>query len=304
MANAGKITIKSDVAAGVITVLTNACSSLENDVSSKLTSIANPLVELGFIDSSLTKIQTQISSIASLEKQMISSITSHMETVSNDEDELYREFTGGDRGGNYSGGNRNGSLEGAGDEIELEEEDGKKVNCEKLCEIIPELDEESKINLLKCLKFYKEEDTNFIDLLLDTSCSEELFTIIKKAFGDSIDIEELSLEDMQKVQRVLLDTILSKDVDTSKFEANSILIAKEYLIKICSDNEINPSNLFFDDKYRNTLKQTLKNIYNGDVSGTMSEEKITEFKTYIDNICFKNNTTAEELIDNKVEILL
>ena len=304
MANAGKITIKSDVAAGVITVLTNACSSLENDVSSKLTSIANPLVELGFIDSSLTKIQTQISLVASLEKQMIASITSHMETVSNDEDELYREFTGGDRGGNYSGGNRNGSLEGAGDEIELEEEDGKKVNCEKLCEIIPELDEESKINLLKCLKFYKEEDTNFIDLLLDTSCSEELFTIIKKAFGDSIDIEELSLEDIEKVQRVLLDTILSKDVDTSKFEANSILIAKEYLIKVCSDNKINPSDLFFDDKYRNTLKQTLKNIYNGDVSGTMSEEKITEFKTYIDNICLKNNTTAEELIDNKVEILL
>ena len=227
-----------------------------------------------------------------------------METVSNNEDELYREFTGGDRGGNYSGGNRNGSLEGAGDEIELEEEDGKKVNCEKLCEIIPELDEESKINLLKCLKFYKEEDTNFIDLLLDTSCSEELFTIIKKAFGDSIDIEELSLEDIEKVQRVLLDTILSKDVNTTKFEANSILIAKEYLIKVCSDNKINPSELFFDDKYRNNLKQTLKNIYNGDVSGTMSEEKITEFKTYIDNICLKNNTTAEELIDNKVEILL
>ena len=304
MANAGKITIKSDVAAGVITVLTNACSSLENDVSSKLTSIANPLVELGFIDSSLTKIQTQISLVASLEKQMIASITSHMETVSNDEDELYKEFTGGDRGGNYSGGNRNDSLEGAGDEIELEEEDGKKVDCEKLCEIIPELDEESKINLLKCLKFYKEEDTNFIDLLLDTSCSEELFTIIKKAFGDEVDIEELSLEDIEKVQRVLLDTILSKDVDTTKFETNSILIAKEYLIKVCSDNEINPSNLFFDDKYRNTLKQTLKNIYNGDVSGTMSEEKITEFKTYIDNICLKNNTTAEELINNKVEILL
>ena len=304
MANAGKITINSDVAAGVITVLTNACSSLENDVSSKLTSIANPLVELGFIDSSLTKIQTQISSIASLEKQMISSITSHMETVSNDEDELYRDFTGGDRGGNYSGGNRNGSIEGAADEALLTEEDGKKVNCEKLCEIIPELDENSKINLLKCLKFYKEEDTNFIDLLLDTSCSEELFTIIKKAFGDSIDIEELSLEEMQKVQKVLLDTILSKDVDTSKFEANSILIAKEYLIKVCSDNEINSSDLFFDDKYRNTLKQTLKNIYNGDVSSTMSEEKITEFKTYIDNICLKNNTTAEELIDNRIEILL
>ena len=67
---------------------------------------------------------------------------------------------------------------------------------------------------------------------------------------------------------------------------------------------INPSNLFFDSEYRNTLKQALKNVYKGNVADTMTAKEIEEFKTYIDKICLKNNTTAEELIDNRVEILL
>ena len=305
MAIAGKVTINSDVAAGVVTILTNACNSLESDISTKLTSAANPLVELGFVENSLSKIQEQISSLASIEKEMIASISSHIQTVTDNENQLYNNFIGGNSG-NYSGSSgNNGSSYSGGDEAPItEEDDGKKVNCEKLCEIIPNLDTTSKVNLLKCVKFYKEKDTNFIDLLLDTSCSEELFTIIKKAFGSSLDIEDMTLEEMKKVQRILLDTILTKEVDTSKFEENSILVAKEYLIKVCNDNNIKPSDLFFEDKYRNLLKQTLKNVYNGNVDNTLAEIDVRKFKTYIDIICLKNNTTATELIDNRIEILL
>lgn len=303
MAVRGQITINSDVASSVITVLTNSCSTLESDVSGKLSSSVNPLVELGFVENSLSKITSQISTITSVEKQMISSISSHIETVSNNEDQLYNGFSGG---GGYSGGGGGGggSYSGSEEAPIAEEDDGKKVNCEKLCEIIPSLDETSKVNLLKCVKFYKDKDTNFIDLLMDTSYCEELFTIIKKAFGDSLDIENMTLEEMKKVQRILLDTLISKDVDISKYDDNSILVAKPYLIEVCVNNNITPSELIFDEKNRSLLKQTLKNVYNGNVNNTMSSEDLTSFKTYIDKICLKNNTTAEELIDNKVEILL
>ena len=298
----GQVTIKQDIATSVITVLTNACSSLESDVVSKLSSTVAPLVECGFIDSSLTKIKSQVETIASLEKQLIASVTSHMEQTNQTEDNLYNDFNNNSNNSGYNG--YNGINHNDNDDVPIDQDDGKKVNADKLCAIIPTLDATSKINLFKVIKFYKDKDTNFIDLLLDTRYSEELYTLLKKAFGDALDLEEMSSEDIQKVQKVLLDTIMSKDVDISEFKENSILVAKEYLVKVCSRMNINPSNLFFDSEYRNTLKQALKNVYKGNVADTMTAKEIEEFKAYIDKICLKNNTTAEELIDNRVEILL
>ena len=300
----GTITINEQVAASIITIVTNACSALETDVTAGVTGAAAPLIELGFADTCVSKIKKQLESITTIERQMIASISTHIQEVSTNEDNLYNQLSGNNYSGSYGGGTSYSDTSQDENSELQDEDDGKKVNCEELCTLLDTLSDSAITNLLKLIYVYKDKDTNLIDLILDTSLSEELFVLLKKAFDKSFEIDNLTVEEMEKVQKILLNNIFSKEVDTSYYEDNSILSAKEYLIKVCTDNKINPSDLFFDDKYKDTLKLSLKNVYIGNVDDTLTDTQLTKFRTYLDSICLKNNITVEELIDNKLEILL
>jgi len=300
----GTVAINTEVASTVMTQITNACNTLESEVTPKLASSFQPLVDCGLVSTCISKLQEQVNALVSADKEIIASIASHIGNATNTEDNLYNGYdNSGYSGGGYSGGGSSGGGASGGEVEVQEEDDGKKVNKDELNQVIASLDKTTKSKLVTFFNIYKNKDTSLAELLLDNSKSEELFTLLKEAFKGTLDLSNITLDDIKEVRKVLLDAILKKDVNIPQLSGKTILAAKEYLIKVCSDNKINPSDLFFDDKYKDTLKLTIKNLYNGKTDNTTPYRVVLLYRDYIESVASKNNMTVDELIDKKPELV-
>lgn len=305
----GKVSINSEVANNVITYLTNATQCLDGDVTSKLTSSFQPLVDLGFASNCLSKVQEQVKSLLSQEQSLISSISSHLSDVSKSEDGLNKGFnnrigsSGGGGGGSSTTPVTPGDQEGS--EIDVDdEEDGKKIKVDGFKEMIDALTDTEKNSLLKLLEVNKDANTSIKDLLFDTKYSEELFKLLKKILGEKVEFDELSADDIKQVQKILLESIVNSETTNTELKTNSILVVQEYLKSISSKNNISASDLLFNDSYKNVLKDSLKNLYNGDVDDSVSDSTVFNFRDYIDPIAKEKNISAHELIDNYIELVI
>ena len=309
MANT-KISINSEAAYNVMTYVANSCSILESDVSSKLSSGFDALTSLGFLDNSLSKVQSQVASLISAHNSIVSEIASHMTDVQNQEDALQNGYQNRTYGGGYSGGSNGGDGGEAAhpddtSTYELEEEDdGLKISADELCDLLESVEGEYQKNLIDLINANKDSDVSLIELLLDNTKSEKLYKALKKIFGDKLNLEDMSLEDYEKVQKKLLNIIVNSEVDIPALSEKTVLSGKDYLSKVCKENNIDPSDLFFDDKYKHTLKQSLQDIYDGNVDNTMSEDEVNNYRAYLDILADKNNTTVEDLIDNHLDLVV
>lgn len=305
----GKVSINSEVANNVITYLANATQCLDGDVTSKLTSSFQPLVDLGFASNCLSKVQEQVKSLLSQEQSLISSISSHLSDVSKSEDGLNKGFN--NRIGSFGGGGGGSSTtpvtpgDQEGSEIDVDdEEDGKKIKVDGFKEIIDALTDTEKNSLLKLLEVNKDANTSIKDLLFDTKYSEELFKLLKKVLGEKVEFDELSADDIKQVQKILLESIVNSETTNTELKTNSILVVQEYLKSISSKNNISASDLLFNDSYKNVLKDSLKNLYNGDVDDSVSDSTVFNFRDYIDPIAKEKKISAHELIDNYIELVI
>ena len=98
--------------------------------------------------------------------------------------------------------------------------------------------------------------------------------------------------------------IVNSEVDIPALSEKTVLSGKDYLSKVCKENNINPSDLFFDDKYKHTLKQSIQDIYDGNVRDTMSEGEVNNFRAHLDTLADSNNITVEDLIENHVDLVV
>ena len=173
----------------------------------------------------------------------------------------------------------------------------------QLRDMLLNIDGEYQKNLIELINANKDDDTSLVDLLMDNKNSKELYKVLKKIFGDKLDISDMKLEDYEKVRKTLIDMIVKSDVEIPSLSENTLLVGKEYLAKVSKDNNIDPSTLLFDDTYKVTLQIALVKMYVGEVDNTMSEEAINNFKAYIDSIAEKNNMTVAELIEKHVDLI-
>lgn len=302
MAAKGKVSINTDTVNQSLSKIANSCAVLESDISGKIPGNFQVLSDAGLLPSALTKLEKQISDLVTVHKSLSTQIATHLESVAQDENDLLGELNGGKDGGK-SGGNRSGGSSGGGTDVD-DQDDGKKVNAKKLIEAIPKIDDKTFVELLNFLNVNKNKKTSLIDLLFDTSKSEELFVLLRKAFGETKELENVKLDDYKEVQKVLLDAIFSKETIIKELSDESILIAKEYLVGICKANNINPSDLLLDEKYRDLLKEGLQNLYDGKDVNSTDEETIKKFRKYIDSVASKNNMDADKLLTSNLRLLL
>ena len=319
---ANQVTINSEAASSVMTYVANSCTILQSEVKGKITSSFEPLVSLGFLPNAVTKVEAQVDSLINAHNSIVSEISSHLQDVQSQEDGLYSGYQGGVYSGGYSGGSSGGGSSSGSDEslscaeIGIEEaspieetaitvvSEGLKVNSNELIEMFDSIGDAYKTTLIKLIDSHKSTDTSLIDLLLDNSASKELYKSLKSIFGDSLDMDDFTLEDYEKVQKYILNMFMKSDVDIPKLTEDSILAGKEYLVKVCSDNKIEPSDLFFDDKYKDLLKQSLMSIYDGDVGDTLTEKQIRNFRYAVDSTAKLKDISSEELIENHLELLI
>lgn len=300
----GKVSVNSDVVNNALSYIVSSCGTLEGSVSSKLPGNFEVLAELDLFSSGLTKLSTQVKEIISTEKSIISTITEHLSQVAATEEDIYQGFTSGI--GSYSGGSSGGSTGGSSgtDTTVDDENDGKKIKAEELMDDIKKLDANSLVELLNLINVKKDEKTQLIDVLFDASNSEKLFTIIKELLKDEQLDENISLEDYKKIQKALLNRLMTADFDIKGLTDDSILTAKEYLVSVAKENNISPEALIIDSQYRDTLKTSLMKLYDGDGISNVKNEEVNAFRTYIDKVAKKNDVTVEDLFNKKIDLIV
>ncbi len=303
MAN-GQVVVNSDEITSILSHMVSSCSVLESDLSSKIPGNFQCLVDLGFLSTSVTKIKEQINTITSTYKSVIAEISSHLGDVASTDEKLESNFRSG-YGSVSSGGGGAYYGEGKGSETDVNSvEDGKKINVQKFIECLPLLDDESKLNLVKFIDIKKDEGTSLVDLLFNAENTEELFVLIKDAFKDSIDLSEATLDDYVLIKKALLEMLCNNEIDYKELKENSIIGAKEYLVKISKENNISVSDLLVDTNYREVLKTSLINLYDGNVTSDVSTTIIENYRNYIDKVAKLNNITSEELLTKHIELIL
>ena len=298
-----KISMNTDVAHEVLTYLGNSCTFLGEEVASGMSKEVQTLSSLGLLSNSISKVQDQIKSIVKTEQEIISSISSHLSEVEEQEKNLKKRA---ETGSNGSGSNKIGNSSGSnGSDINSEEEDdGKKINVDGFTKILETLNDTEKGNLLKLLNINKNDNKTIAELLLDTSNSEELFTLLKTVLQNTVQFKDLTLDEIKEVQKVLLNSIVSSETEYEEIKDNSILMAKTYLSNVCKEYRITASDLIQDDLYKSALKQSLKKLYDGNVDGKVTDSEVLKFRKYVDSIALEKSVTAYDLIDNKTELLI
>lgn len=294
----GKITINTDVAQEVATGLASAASSLEGEVLGKL-SVFEPLVELGFLSNSLPKVKEQTTSLADSEKQIAASILSHIQDVVSSEGKLKGDYRGRSRGsGSYTA---TGGATGTSTPVE-ETEDGKGFS--KVKTILQSLSDENKIKLIRFINFYKDSKLSLAELLFNKERSKDLYVLIKKALKDSVDLDELTLEEMQKVQKLIVNMIMTGNTEYKELSDSSLIACKEHFINVAKKYNITPGSLILDEKNSKLFKEALTDMYNGNVSKNVKDSDISKFRSNVDSLASENNMSSYQLITDKTEVIL
>lgn len=304
----GKVTINSDAINQVVSQLSSSATALESDVAGKLPGDFQVLVDLGLLTNAVSKVQQQVSDLVAIHNSVIAEIQSHLGSSMETEDNLANSFGNGRRSGGGNGGGGDSSSpsadpEGSNTDVD-KQDDGKEINPEGLIEAIPKIDDKTLIELIEFLNINKNEKTRLIDLLFDTSKSEELFVLLRKAFGEEDKLDGVTLEDYKKVQKTLLDAVINCQLSYQELDTKSILVAKEFLIEFSKNKNMTPAELLLDEKYRDELKDGLQQLYDGDNVDKISARTINNFREYVDNIAASNNKSADDILASNLRILI
>ena len=300
----GSVSINSDVVSSILANMSSVYSTFSSDITSSVDGDFSVLSELGF-GNCISKIKSQATSLTNVQKSIIDSIASHLSDVEDTENKLNSGFNNSYSGSSYVGDSSSGSDDVGGSDYDVDDdEDGKKINAEELASMITSLDEDEKKSLLSLINSNKDSNTSLNDLLMNYENSEELFKILKSVLGTDKEFADFTDEEKELIQKTLLNTIVNGETEYQELKTDSILMAKEYLKDVCNDYKIDPSDLIYDSLYRNVLKTSLKDLYNGNVDSDVPESEILEFRQYVDKVAQQNNTSAIDLINNNVQLLL
>jgi len=308
------VSIDSAYATSVAEKITASSSSLE-ELSNSIETKFQVLIELGLISNCISAIKNQINGIIEAGNKISSSISSHISSMTDAESQLNNGFISGISGG-YSGGNYGGSSDSPStvvdkentftkEEFNIQEiNEGKKINVSSFEKIISTFDFAKNIKLLKLLNLNKGSQDSIKNLLLDDSKSKVLFTTLKKVFNNCFSFAELSDEEVKQIQKVLLTELFSSKNDIPDLKDNALFNARDYLSEISEENKIEIGDLILDKENDKLLKDSLKKLYTGNVENNIKTSSIEQFRDSVDSLAKTNGISAEELLDNKIDLLL
>lgn len=305
--NNGIIKISSDLVNETIFDLRNSCVNLENNLINKLPGNFSTLTDLGFFSNGINIIMLQSNKIVDLHNTLITQISQHLNEYAIIEDELTSTLESGL--GDYSIKNNdyNGNLIMTDDIAVNEINKGLSINTSNLIKKINNLTDEEKANIINLLSIYKNNDVSVAQLLTNNNNSEQLYVMLQNILGNNNStLSANDIEEYNYVQKLFLEAISNSNAEIQELNTNSILIAKEYLNLIAKENDINLSSLLLDDKYKNVLQVSLLDLYDGNNIGkyNLDSEYVNKVRNYLTNVAEKNNIDIEDLLFNKIDLIL
>ncbi len=301
------IKINNDAINTAISLTSKSSTNLQSTVAGNLPGVFSVLSDLGLYSNGLNSISKQVARVVENHEILVKLLSNHLDGVSSREDELSR--VADSKFGNYIA--EGGDTDNIHHNVEIEGidqvEPGTKINPEYLLENIPKINEKNLGNIIKLLDKFKKEETSLMELLFDPKKASILYVLLKNILGDeSTDVDGISEEDFEKIQRALIDAIINEKVELPTFKDNPFLITSVYLANISKEHDIRPSELFFDEENEPILKTSLINLYDGNEieKYDLSEKTISDFREYIDKIALKNNMTYLEVLNDHLELVI
>lgn len=304
----GYIEIEVGEIDGLMNSLSKSYSILKDNCGGVLPGEFSLLSDIGLFTTGIEKIRKQVDLLSEKYQDLVTQIPQHIAEYVDDDNQYASLFDNGASGNiNYVGSGISSSNNFSESNMDSNESDGKKINSTYLIENIPKLSVQQNRQMLKILDINKPNGVTLSNLLFSSSLSKHLYVSLKKVFGDySDDVTGVTDDDYKAVQKTIIKSIFSGKIDTQKLENDSILLAKEYLLKITKENNIDISDLLLEDSYNTILKKALVNLYNGQniEKYNLSKDEVTSFRYYVDELAIKNKITAEVLFNDKFELII
>lgn len=294
----GNLLINSDEISSTVSILTTIVSTLQDEMSSSINSDFNALIEANLFSSGITSISNQIKALSSSYQNLITEVSNHAsefeaieDTFSSDisnYNSVYSDGNGGNSGSNISN-----------DSISVNEvNDGTIINDDTLVNNIENITDDTLVNsLINFLNVNKDDNLTINSLLFDTSKSGMLAILLKKFYGDTENSSFLESETSTLIQKTLLKKLFATENLPVELSNNSILVAKEYLICVAKENNINVEDLLLDKDNTLILSTALLDLYdgNGISKYNLDNQTISDIRSYMDKVASSNNTTVESL---------
>lgn len=306
MGVAGSIIINSEEISNTVSILNESSRILESDMKPSIVSDFNALTNAGLFVDGIAKLKEQIDALITNHKVLIGEISKHSAEFEEMEEKLSKTIR---RGGSGASGYTSGNSGYSGDSLNPSEintnqgSNGDAVNSEQLIGKIPEITDKTLNELINFINVNKENDTSLKSLLFDKDKAGVLAILLNKFYNKSND-NTISMEDSTLIQRQLIQRLFSKDMVPSLLASNSILVAKEYLIKVCEENNVTVDKLLLDDSYKNTYSTSLMNLYDGNIEKyNLDNDTVNNFRNYADSVAQSKSITSEELLLKQPELL-
>lgn len=301
----GSIVINSEEVNSALTLLSSSLTNLEGSVLPKLPGNFNVLSELGLYSDGITQIIKGLNNVISSHKSLISQLSKHIDEYAQKEDQLANIF--GNGASFYDGSsNSNSGSSTPSNTIEVDEvEQGKVIDAQALMESIPLMTESEKNKMLELLNINKDAATSIQDLLLDENKAILLYTVLQKIYNCK-EVSKENIEDYKKLQKVIIDEICKSEIAMPELKNDSILSAREYLVKISKENMLSVSDILFDSSNIDVLQFALLRLYDGNniTKYDLKQSEIDDFKSYINKVALANNMSGGELLTNHFDLII
>lgn len=279
--------------------LSDSLNILKNDIEKSINTDFRVLEELGFFSTGVNTIKKQIQNLGEEHNTLISKLSKHKEGYQIQQDSfnnIIEQARGGKkiRSDDYSGNNLT-----VRETEEYQKEDGSKVKNSYLREVIPLLDSNSKLQMLKNILVYNKGSFN--SLFTDSTKANVLVYQIKKMLKDEeAKVSKVSFDDEKFIQKQVIETIakegknLFMDVNDKTF-----LSGINYYNKVALLNNINVSDLLIDKDKEELLRKAFNDLYfdRANLDG-ITKEEVERVKEYFNILAKNNNVSVEQLLSN------
>ncbi len=299
------IEFSSEEIQNAIAILDKSLDLIESSIAPSLNSKFKVLSDLDLFSAGISKLQAQIKSLETSNKNLMTKIFLHNDDVEALEESIVADITSAyiTQTSSYSG-NRGSYYSDTGSVDVSDTYQNNTITEAELTIDIPGMDDEQYQELISFININKGNFT-LNQILFNAECSGLLYLFLRKFYKD--DTTELNVDvndETLKVQKTLINRIFtSKDNDINSviFKDNELLKEKEYFASIAKENNITAGDLLLDEKYEGILLTSMMKLYKGEnlENYNIKEENLVKIKNYIDKIAQSKKITAEELLSDK-----
>ena len=304
MAN-NNISFDTNDVSSIVSYLNNDVQAL-SAISTSISSSFNQLTSCDLFVEGISKLTQKVDSIKTSYESIITAIGGQInnyadvETAVQNAADNYMSYYSNDRRSSGGGGKDYGYGLESVDTVEKGEQIGTTLDDE-----VKSIDDKTLVDFLNFVNVNKGETVSINDIFKDEN--SKVLALYLQAYYKQYENKELTINDETLIRSELINSILNSEVDLPKtIKDESIIMYKEYLSAIAKANNVSLGDYFTKSEYKESVKTTLLNLYNGKVDAKqygLDENYAEQFKNLVDKKAKSLNLSVDEVLSNPLCLL-